>query len=288
MTELPVDEASFRSVLGHFATGVTVVTAMEEGLPVGFTCQTFASLSLEPPMVALAPAKSSTSWPRIARAGAFCVNVLSEGQEELGRTFAVSGGDKFAGVDWRPGPLGAPVLGGSLAWVACELGIVHDAGDHELVTGRVRHLGVGAGGLIWGTTGQAIIVSHNGGRSWDQMFPAPTPTGPISAVSRGVAYGAGDQSNPAAILKTVNGGTTWQVMSSLGAREAAAITLEPDVAAAPRRGPASGGPGGCSPSTTGRTGSTSARARAPSRSTSTTRTPSRRSSGSPGGSAWRR
>lgn len=148
MTEVQVDESSFRDVLGRFATGVTVVTAMEEGQPVGFTCQAFASLSLDPPMVALAPAKASTSWPRIARAGTFCVNVLAEHQEKVAREFAASGTDKFAEVDWRPGPLGVPVLEGCLAWVACELGIVHDAGDHELVTGRVRRLGIGEGGPL--------------------------------------------------------------------------------------------------------------------------------------------
>lgn len=135
------DQARFKEVLGHFPTGVTVVTAMEEGNPVGFTCQTFTSLSLEPPMVALAPAKTSTSWPRIARAGAFCVNILASDQEALCRDFAVSGGDKFAGVGWRPGTLGAPVLEGVLAWVECFLGAIHDAGDHELVTGSVVSMG---------------------------------------------------------------------------------------------------------------------------------------------------
>ncbi|MHB8221059.1 MAG: flavin reductase family protein [Acidimicrobiales bacterium] len=144
--ESPFDQARFREVLGHFATGVTVVTAVEEGGPVGFTCQSFTSLSLEPPMVALAPGKSSTSWPRIAQAGAFCVNILSEGQEALGRTFAVSGGDKFAGVAWLPGPAaGTPVLDGSLAWVECALDAIHDAGDHQLVVGRVLAMGVGRG-----------------------------------------------------------------------------------------------------------------------------------------------
>lgn len=140
-----VDPDHFREVLGHFATGVTIVTAMEDGVPVGFTCQAFTSLSLDPPMVALAPAKSSTSWPRIARAGCFCVNVLSAAQEEVCRGFAVSGGDKFAGVAWHPGENGAPVLEGSLAVVECRLGIVHDAGDHELVTGRVTRMAVGDG-----------------------------------------------------------------------------------------------------------------------------------------------
>ncbi len=139
------NETRFREVLGHFASGVTVVTAMEDGAPVGFTCQAFTSLSLDPPLVALAPAKSSTSWPRIAKAGAFCVNILAADQEELGRTFAVSGGDKFAGVAWQVGRAGTPVLEGTLAWIECHLEIIHDAGDHELVVGRVLDLGLGTG-----------------------------------------------------------------------------------------------------------------------------------------------
>jgi len=142
------DQARFREVLGHFATGVTVVTAMEDGQPVGFTCQSFTSLSLDPPLVALAPAKSSTSWPRIAQAGAFAVNILSDGQEALCRDFAVSGGDKFAGVGWRVGAAGTPILDGVLCWIECQLGIIHDAGDHELVTGRVLDLGIGDGGPL--------------------------------------------------------------------------------------------------------------------------------------------
>lgn len=140
-----VDEARFREVLSHFATGVTVVTAMEDGEPVGFTCQAFTALSLAPPMVALAPSKTSTSWPRIAKAGAFCVNILADTQEALCRTFAVSGSDKFSGVAWHVGAAGTPVLEGSLAWVECELDAIYDAGDHELVVGRVLELGVGRG-----------------------------------------------------------------------------------------------------------------------------------------------
>jgi flavin reductase (DIM6/NTAB) family NADH-FMN oxidoreductase RutF len=131
--------------MSHFATGVTVVTALEEGQPVGFTCQSFVSLSLDPPMVALAPAKTSTSWPRIARAGYFCVNILGAHQSALSRAFAVTGGDKFADVAWRRGSRGAPVLEGVLAYAECELESIHDAGDHELVTGRVVDLGVAEG-----------------------------------------------------------------------------------------------------------------------------------------------
>ncbi len=104
----PFDSARFREVLGHFATGVTIVTAMEGDEPVGFTCQAFSSLSLDPPLVALAPGKNSTSWPRIAATGSFCVNILAEDQEALSRDFAVSGGDKFTGVGWHPAAQRSP------------------------------------------------------------------------------------------------------------------------------------------------------------------------------------
>jgi len=139
------DAGRFREVLGHFATGVTIVTAMEDAEPVGFTCQAFTSLSLEPPLVALAPGKSSTSWPRIAAAGSFCVNILAEDQEALSRDFAISGGDKFTGVGWRSAGNGAPILDGALGWVECAFVVAHDAGDHELVVGRVQDMGVRRG-----------------------------------------------------------------------------------------------------------------------------------------------
>ena len=140
-----LDQARFREALGHFATGITIVTASEDGAPVGFSCQSFAALSLEPPMVILAPAKSSTSWPRIARAGAFCVNIVGEHQEAVCRSFAVSGGDKFDGVEWSPGITGAPLIKGSLAVVECTLGAIYEGGDHELVTGHVVTMEIGEG-----------------------------------------------------------------------------------------------------------------------------------------------
>uniref|UniRef100_A0AAU2VNI8 Flavin reductase family protein n=1 Tax=Streptomyces sp. NBC_00008 TaxID=2903610 RepID=A0AAU2VNI8_9ACTN len=131
------DSGQFRSALGHFASGVTIVTAATTEGPVGFTCQSFTSLSLDPPLVALAPGKSSTSWPRIREAGFFCVNVLADTQEDTCLTFATSGADKFAGIDWAPGASGAPRLPGALAHIECELTGAYDAGDHELVIGRV-------------------------------------------------------------------------------------------------------------------------------------------------------
>lgn len=142
---VPFELARYREVLGHFASGVTVITAIEGEEPVGFTCQAFTALSLEPPLVALAPGKNSTSWPRIADAGTFCVNILAADQEALCRDFAVSGGDKFTDVGWSPASHGAPILDGVLAWVECAFVVAHDAGDHELVVGRVLDLGVNPG-----------------------------------------------------------------------------------------------------------------------------------------------
>ncbi len=130
--------AELRSTLSHFASGVTIVTSLWDDVPVGFTCQSFFSLSLDPPYVAIAPAKTSTTWPLIAKVGTFCVNILSQAQEAQCRTFSVTGADKFAGVDWERSPVtSSPLLAGSVAWVDCRVELVHPAGDHELVVGAV-------------------------------------------------------------------------------------------------------------------------------------------------------
>lgn len=139
----PVEQAEFRHVLGHFASGVTVITTPDEdgGGPAGFACQSFSSLSLDPPLVTFLVARTSTTWPRIGRAGVFCVNILAAGQGELCRAFAVSGADKFAGVEWDPAPVtGSPLLRGSLAWIDCGIHAVHTGGDHLIVVGRVNDL----------------------------------------------------------------------------------------------------------------------------------------------------
>ncbi|WP_407552090.1 flavin reductase family protein [Streptomyces sp. Pv4-95] len=138
----PVDPGEFRAVLGHFASGVTVITAPCEDGPAGFACQSFASLSLDPPLVTFMVARTSTTWPRIARAGVFCVNVLGAEQGELCRGFAVSGGDKFAGVPYVSAPVtGSPRLTDVPAWVDCAIQAVHTGGDHLIVVGRVEALG---------------------------------------------------------------------------------------------------------------------------------------------------
>jgi flavin reductase (DIM6/NTAB) family NADH-FMN oxidoreductase RutF len=151
----PVDSGEFRRVLGNFATGVTVITAPaadgETGQagevgPAGFACQSFSSLSLDPPLVVFMVGRASTTWPRIARAGVFCVNVLGAHQGQLCRGFAVSGGNKFAGVDHEPAPFsGSPRLAGATAWIDCAIHAVHTGGDHLIVVGRVEALGTGDG-----------------------------------------------------------------------------------------------------------------------------------------------
>jgi 3-hydroxy-9,10-secoandrosta-1,3,5(10)-triene-9,17-dione monooxygenase reductase component len=138
------DAARFRHVLGHFCSGVAVVTGIDDGEPVGLTVQSFTSLSLDPPLVLFCPAKSSTSWARMRAAAGFCVNILEGDQEPLCRTFATRGGDKFVDVGWTPAPTtGAPVLEGALAWVDCRLDAEHEGGDHSIVVGRVLDLGLG-------------------------------------------------------------------------------------------------------------------------------------------------
>jgi 3-hydroxy-9,10-secoandrosta-1,3,5(10)-triene-9,17-dione monooxygenase reductase component len=136
-----VEAAGFRQVLGHFCTGVTVITCAEDGRPAGFACQAFAALSLEPPLVLFCPSRSSATWPAIAKAGYFCANVLAAGQQETARRFGVTGTDKFAGLTWSPSREGAPVLAGVLTWMECAVTAVHEAGDHHMVVGRVTELG---------------------------------------------------------------------------------------------------------------------------------------------------
>ncbi len=138
-----IDGATYRQVLGHYPTGVCVVTASEpEGSSVGMVVGSFTSVSLDPPLVAFFPDRSSTSWPRIERARRFCVNVLSSDQRDLCRRFSAKGDDKFAGLSHRHSANGSPVLDDVVAWIDCTLDAVHEAGDHFIVLGRVQELDV--------------------------------------------------------------------------------------------------------------------------------------------------
>lgn len=138
------DAQRFRDVLGQYPTGVSVVTAVQpDGSAAGLAVGSFTSVSLDPPLVAFLPDKSSTSWPKIREAGVFCVNVLGADQESICRTFATKAPDKFAGLGWRAAGSGSPILDRAVAWIDCDLDAVHEAGDHYIVVGRVRDLDIG-------------------------------------------------------------------------------------------------------------------------------------------------
>ena len=140
------DAASLRTVLGHFATGVAIITAVDGEEPVGMACNSFTSVSLEPQLVLFCAAKSSTTWPRIQAAEKWAANILAEDAEEVCRLFAQKGADRFARVAYTIGRTGAPILESSLAFVDCETIAEHDAGDHVIVVGSVVELGYASGG----------------------------------------------------------------------------------------------------------------------------------------------
>lgn len=142
MTEPNTIEANFRTVLGNYPTGVTVVTANDDG-PCGMIIGSFGSVSLDPPLVQFMPTVDSAAGARIQRSGAYCVNVLAEDQLDLCNSFFDSSKDPFDGFEWHPGRSGSPVIDSALAYIDCEIEVSHDAGDHYIVIGRVVDLGVG-------------------------------------------------------------------------------------------------------------------------------------------------
>ncbi|MFC9978385.1 flavin reductase family protein [Gordonia sp. NPDC127522] len=132
-----IEPTEFRFAMAEFATGVTVVTAHDSGGPVGFVCQSFASVSLDPPMVLFCVDHRSRSWPRIREAGRFCVNVLADHQREVCQSFGSSQGKKFDGAQWELSGWGVPVLSDVLMRVHADIDSVTTAGDHDVVIGRV-------------------------------------------------------------------------------------------------------------------------------------------------------
>lgn len=135
-----IDPATYRRVLGQFATGVAVVTGSDQGRPAGLTVNSFSSVSLDPPLVGFYAGARSTTWPRIAPSGRFCVNVLAEHQEDVGKAFAAPKADRYGRVRWNWSDGGCPVLDDVAAWIECRTEMVVPAGDHLLVLGRVQAL----------------------------------------------------------------------------------------------------------------------------------------------------
>lgn len=129
---------NFREILGHFATGVTVVTALDaERRPHGLTVNAFSSLSLVPPLVLVCIEKTSECHSILEVAGSFAVNLLREDQEDLSRRFALRGVSKFEGVSWRRGENGAPLLRDAMGYLECRTATHHDGGDHTIFIGEV-------------------------------------------------------------------------------------------------------------------------------------------------------
>jgi flavin reductase (DIM6/NTAB) family NADH-FMN oxidoreductase RutF len=136
---MPFDRNELRKVMGHFATGVTVVTTHDgAGRCYGLTANAVCSVSLDPPLVLVCVDKRAESHPAFGLSQAFVVNILADEQEEMSRHFAVSGGDKFVDLPCRNGGTGAPILEGALAHVECRVVATHDAGDHTIYIGEVE------------------------------------------------------------------------------------------------------------------------------------------------------
>lgn len=136
------DAALSRHVLGHYPTGVAVITAMDGDEPIGMSMNSFTSVSLHPPLVLFCPANDSSTWPRLRAAGQLAINVLSAGQESVSRLFATRGVDRFAGFAWTAAENGAPLLLDALGWLECRVQAEHEAGDHTVVIAEIERMGV--------------------------------------------------------------------------------------------------------------------------------------------------
>ncbi|QGG95988.1 flavin reductase family protein [Actinomarinicola tropica] len=139
----PTDPVAFRTALGNFASGVTAVCALDgAGRPIGLTVSSFASASLDPPLVSFCVNRGSWTWTQVRSSRRFAVSVLSEAHGSICRQLARPGDDRFAGVAWSPAPSGAPVVDDALAWFDCTIAGEHEAGDHDLVVAEVRAMDV--------------------------------------------------------------------------------------------------------------------------------------------------
>ncbi len=136
---MPIERNELRRVMGHFATGVTVITTLsKEGKLHGLTANAVSSLSLDPPLLIICVDKKAESYSSFEESGVFTVNILADDQEDISRRFAVSGGEKFEGVAYRRGVNGAPILSGALAHLECKLHAAYEGGDHTIYLGLIE------------------------------------------------------------------------------------------------------------------------------------------------------
>lgn len=142
---MPIEEGLFRQAMSHFASGVTVVTTEHQGELYGMTVASFASLSLTPPLVLICVGRNMQTHGAIAAAKRFGVSILGLDQQQLSGQFASRADDKFAGVDYRMGTLGVPLLNGAICALECTLHSQLDGGDHSIFVGSVEHAQTGEG-----------------------------------------------------------------------------------------------------------------------------------------------
>jgi flavin reductase (DIM6/NTAB) family NADH-FMN oxidoreductase RutF len=154
---MSTDPTTLRRVFGAFPSGVTAVAALVDGRPVGIAASSFTSVSLDPPLVSVCVAVTSTTWPTLGKAERLGVTVLAADQGAAGRQLAARGVDRFAGLRWRATDSGAVLLDGASAWLDCSVEQQVRAGDHDIVVLRVHDLGA--------DTGAAPLVFHNS-RFW--------------------------------------------------------------------------------------------------------------------------
>ena len=135
---MPIDKNELRRIMGHFATGVTVITTISnESAPYGLTANAFMSVSLEPPLLLISVDKKAESYPFFEQSKVFTINILRDDQEGLSRRFAVSGGNKFEGVAYHRGANNVPILEDTLAHIECRVYAAYDGGDHTLYLGQI-------------------------------------------------------------------------------------------------------------------------------------------------------
>jgi flavin reductase (DIM6/NTAB) family NADH-FMN oxidoreductase RutF len=136
-----LDPKELRRVMGHFATGVTIITTCGgDGTPYGLTANAFTSLSLDPPLCLVCVDRKAESFAHFYDSKVFTVNILTRQQEDLSTRFAKSGGDKFTGVATLAGHHGAPLIAGALAHMECRITDTLEGGDHVIHVGRVEHV----------------------------------------------------------------------------------------------------------------------------------------------------
>lgn len=169
---MPFEPRTLRDAFGAFLTGVTVVTTMtEDGAPVGFTANSFTSVSLDPPLLLVCLAKTSRNYRTLTTAKGFAVNILSEGQKDVSNTFARPVEDRFAAVDWKKGPFGSPVFADVAAWFDCSMHQLVDAGDHVILLGRIEGventgrtgLGYARGGYFTPALDEKTLLANSDG-----------------------------------------------------------------------------------------------------------------------------